>query len=123
MGKFWNSFDESKPRKAQKLCFPWFFVAAMDYTKLLKESSGKTSKVGIVGATRGYAERLPGFLFSALSPGIAAGIHLEFPLKGFQIIGIIIETASHTGLHDGTAAPEHIAGDDQSFLHDVLIDG
>lgn len=36
--------------------FRGFFVAAMDYTKLLKESSGKTSKVGIVGATRGYAE-------------------------------------------------------------------
>ena len=41
----------------------------MDYTNLLKDKSGKVSKVGIVGATKGY-----GYTLLAQIPKVA---HME----------------------------------------------
>lgn len=46
---------------------------------------------------------------------------VEFPLKGFQIIRVVIETASHARAGHGSPAAEHIPGNRDPLFDDVLI--
>ena len=52
----------------------------MDYTNLLKDNSGKISRVGIVGATKGYGYTLLAQTPKGSTYGIAG--HLFPPSRG-----------------------------------------
>ena len=54
--------------------------------------------------------------------GKLTGVAVKLPFEGFEIVGVVVETALHAGSGDGGPAAEQVPGDGNPLFDDVLID-